>query len=365
VQVRKHSWLWGRLLILVLTGVAISLVFHNLNLQALAQTFHRLHWGWFLGAIALYGALFLPASLRWHVVLRLTGQSVPPAATARLTLIGHFFYTILLGVFGGDTAKSAVFARWYRVPLTDVLATVSLDRLLGSVGMLLFGAIVLFTAAAMGAFKHVQGILFHLPRGWAIGLMVLVAALWIVCRWLPSVASAWDRFIDAFRSGAKILLKSPLAATTCVFCAVLMQMAMSAALAFNLRAATNASLPWAQLLWTFPVVVAIGALPLTFAGLGAREGAALALFGLYGVSREDAVGASLLMVATNLLWAVAGGLLYWCEVRWRRRRVTTTPKPICMLPTLQYESSLSETFADPAPYELSSEGTAGTLKRQS
>lgn len=322
MAVAKHSWLWVRLLILCVTGVAMYLVFRRLSPQTLAQTFQRMHWGWFLGAIGLYGAIFIPAAFRWHLVLRLTGEAVHPAATARLTLIGHFFYTVLLGVFGGDTAKSAVYARRYELPLTNVLATASLDRLLGSVGMLVFSALVLLTAALAGAFKQVQGISLHLPRAWGIGLAILVAAVIIVSRWLPLVAPAGQRFARAFRNGAKILLTSPLSATAGVLCSVLMQLALSTALAFNLRAATNVSLPWEQLIWTFPVVVAIGALPLTFSGLGAREGAALTLFGLYGVRHEDAVGASLLMVATSLSWAAAGGFFYWYERRYHRRSAT-------------------------------------------
>jgi uncharacterized membrane protein YbhN (UPF0104 family) len=317
------QWLWGRLFILGVTGTALYVVFRRLNLEVLAQTFRRLHWGWFLGAIVLYGALFIPAAFRWHLVLRLTGQSVHPGATARLTLIGHFFYTTLLGVFGGDSAKSAVYAGWYKLPLTNILATASLDRLLGPAGMLLFSALVLFTAGVAGAFKHIQEISVHLPRAWGIAVVVLLAGAIVVSLWLPSCASAWQRFLHAFRSSAKILVSSPSATAAGVICSVLMQLALSAALAFNLRAATNGSLPWAQLIWTFPVVVAISALPLTFSGLGTRDGAALALFSLYGISSENAVGASLLMVSTSLSWALSGGLLYWLE---RRRRSITSPQ---------------------------------------
>src|SRR4051812_29328561 len=126
----KQPWLWGRLFILTVTGVALYVVFRRLNLEVLAQTFRTVHWGWFLGAVALYGALFLPAACRWHIALRLTANAVHPGAAARLALIGHFFYTLFLGVFGGDSAKSAIYARWFRLPLAEVLAAAPLDRLL-------------------------------------------------------------------------------------------------------------------------------------------------------------------------------------------------------------------------------------------
>src|SRR5438045_2526181 len=98
---------------IVVTAAALGLVLQRLKVEALLEAFRTLHWGWFAGAILLYGTAFLFATWRWHLVLRLTGTSVHPGATARLTLIGHFFYNILFGAVGGDTAKSVVYARWF------------------------------------------------------------------------------------------------------------------------------------------------------------------------------------------------------------------------------------------------------------
>jgi rSAM/selenodomain-associated transferase 2 len=339
----KQPWLWGRLFILGITGMALYLVFRRLNLDTLAETFRGMQWGWFVGAVALYGALFIPAAWRWHIVLRLTGQPVHPAAATRLTLIGHFFYTALLGVFGGDTAKSVVYARWYRLPLAQVLAAAPLDRLLGFFGLLLFSAAALGEAGLAGAFTRVKSVSLQWPRAWMLIVIVIALAFFFIAgRWLGPVSSAWQRFTRALAHGAKVLARSPRTAASGVFCGMLVQMALSGVLALNLRAASHAPLAWGQLLWTFPVVVAISGLPLTFAGLGAREGAALALFGIYGVTHENAVGASLLTVATSLSWALVGGLLYWRERRWQRHQ-QPLPKTISVvIPTLNEAASLKE-----------------------
>jgi rSAM/selenodomain-associated transferase 2 len=338
----KQPWLWGRLFILGVTGVALYLEFHRLNLEVLAQTFRRMHWGWFLGAVALYGALFLPAAWRWHIALRMTGHAVHPGAAARLSLIGHFFYTLLLGVFGGDSAKSAIYARWYRLPVAEVLAAAPLDRFLGLLGLVVFGVMALVEAASAGAFGHVRGVTLESPGPWILAVVILVAILLIGGRWLRPVASLWERFTHSLGNGAKMLVASPRAAGTGVLCGVLVQLALSGVLALNLRAASHTPLPWDQLLWTFPVVVTISALPLTFAGLGAREGAALALFGIYGVSRENAVGASLLTLATSLWWAAIGGFLFWRESRWQRGTKTIPKTVSVVIPTLNEAGSLKE-----------------------
>jgi rSAM/selenodomain-associated transferase 2 len=338
----KQPWLWGRLFILSVTGVALYVVFQRLNLEVLAQTFRTVHWGWFLGAVALYGALFLPAACRWHIALRLTGNAVHPGAAARLALIGHFFYTLFLGVFGGDSAKSGIYARWFRLPLAEVLAAAPLDRLLGFVGLAIFGAAALVEAASAGAFGQLRGLSVEWPGLWVLAVIILGAIFVILVRWLRPLSALWERFARTLGKGAKMLLVSPRAASRGVLCGVLVQVALSGVLALNLRAASHAPLPWGQLLWTFPVVVTISALPLTFAGLGAREGAALTLFGIYGVTRESAVGASILTLATSLSWAAVGGILFWRESRWQRR-AKTLPKIISVvIPTLNEGDSLRD-----------------------
>lgn len=339
----KQPLIWARLLILGVTGLALYLVFRRLNLDALAKTFRAMQWGWFLGALGLYGALFIPAAWRWHIVLRLTGQSVHAGATGRLALIGHFFYTALFGVVGGDSARSVVYATWYRLPLAEILATAPLDRLLGFLGLAVFGVLALAQAGWVGAFGRTKGVSVQWPGAWFLGLIVLLAIAIFAGRSIRPVSAAWERFTRALGNGIKLVLSSPRAAASGVICGVLVQVALSGVLALNLRAASQASLPWSRLLWTLPVVVTLSALPVTLAGLGAREGAALALFGLYGVSQENAVGASLLTLATGLTWAAIGAGLYWRERRWQRQQ-STMPKTISIvIPTLNEAAGLKET----------------------
>src|SRR5439155_6964599 len=82
---------------------------------------------------------------------------------------------------------------------------------------------------------------------------------------------------------------------------------------------------------------------ITVADLGMREGAALALLSLYGVTNADAVAASLLTLSAALFWAVLGGLLFWSEsVRQLQRR--PTPRTISVvIPTLNEATALAET----------------------
>jgi hypothetical protein len=120
-------------------------------------------------------------------------------------------------------------------------------------------------------------------------------------------------------------------------------MALSAVIALNLRAVSHTDVPWSQLMWTFPLITIFSALPITFAGIGLREGAAMFLFGLYHIPNEDAVGASLLTLLSSLTWAAIGGFLFWRETSRKRNSKLPQPAISVVIPTLNESIALPET----------------------
>src|SRR5438128_362206 len=109
MQSTPRALVRARAACLVVAAIAIFLVVRRIHATALAETFRSAKPGWFLAAFLLYGFLFLPAAWRWHLALRLSESAVNFAASLRLSLIGHFFYTILFGAAGGDAAKSLLY----------------------------------------------------------------------------------------------------------------------------------------------------------------------------------------------------------------------------------------------------------------
>ena len=304
---------WGRLGCAAVTVGALWLIFHRLQPHVLLEAFRTVHWVWFLAAVILYGLLFLPAALRWHLVLKLTGNAVSPGVTGRLTLIGHFFYTVLFGSVGGDSAKAVLYSKWYRFPLAQILATAPFDRLLGFLGMAVFTTAAFAIAAVSGGLKSVGKISFIKPGlPWLALIVVLLIGVWI---WRRRVRreSLFSKFVDAFRSGARSLAMAPRVTLLGATCGFLVQASLCGVIALNLFALSRGPVPWASLLWTFPVIVAVSCLPISIGGLGTREGAALFFFGLYGIPESTAIATSLLTMAAISFWAIIGGLLFLKE----------------------------------------------------
>jgi uncharacterized membrane protein YbhN (UPF0104 family) len=305
----SNKW---RLVCLAITVAALFLVFRRIPARTLLETIRGMRVQWFIAAVILYGLMFLPAALRWHLALRMNDSVVDAGATVRFSIIGHFFYLLLFGGAGGDAAKAAVYARRYGLPLPRTLASVSLDRLMGSGALIVIAALGFAIAAAHGGFAGAKS--FSI-RGSAWWLLLLLPAITVGLIFLKRSRheSLLHRFATAFLESGRRLLKSPKTVLTGFGCSLLMQLAVNGVLAMNLQAVSHVPIPWLRLVWTFPLITAISGLPITFAGIGARDGAAIALLGWCGVARVDAEATSLLTLCVSVLWGLIGGIVLWRE----------------------------------------------------
>ena len=264
--------------------------------------------GWFIGAVLLYGILFLPAAWRWHLALRMNDSVVDSATTIRFNIIGHFFYLLLFGGAGGDTAKAAVYARRGGFPLPKILAAVSLDRLMGSGGLVVIAAIAIGITGAHGGFVGNKSIAISRSAWWLLLLLpIAVAALVLLKR--SHHESIFHRFAVAFLESGKRMVTSPKVMLKGFFCSLLMQVAINTVLAMNLQAVSHIPLPWMRLVWAFPLITTISGLPITMAGIGARDGAAIALLGWCGIAAVDAEAKSLLTLCVGAFWGLIGAIV--------------------------------------------------------
>lgn len=305
----SNKW---KLVCLAVTAAALFLVFRRIPAATLLDTIRGMRVEWFVGAVLLYGLMFLPAALRWHLALRMNDSVVDTGATIRFSLIGHFFYLLLFGGAGGDTAKAAVYARRYGLPLPKALAAVSLDRLMGSGALIVVAAIAFAIAAAHGGFEGTKTFSVGKSAWWLLAVLPVIAVALIFFK-RSRHESVLHRFAVAFLESGRRLLRSPKTVLTGFACSLLMQVAVNGVLAMNLQAVSHSSIPWLRLVWTFPLITAISGLPITFAGIGARDGAAIALLGWCGIAAADAEATSLLTLCVSVLWGLIGGTILWRE----------------------------------------------------
>ncbi len=337
---------WPRLACLVVTGVILWLVFRQIELNALLTALRQTRIIWVVLGFVAYGLAIWLASLRWHLALRLMDRAIHLSASNRMFLIGHFFYVVLFGAAGGDLAKSIVYARFYQFRVPEVLAAAPLDRVLGTGGNIVLAVIVVALALWNRGFANIETLHLSRPGLWSLaGVVALVLAVGGIVFWRPKGESFVAQTVRALRFGARRLFLTPNVAAPGVLFAFLSITALSSVFALSLRAVSQTPLFWPKLLWTFPVITLISSLPLTFAGAGLREAAALAFLGFYGVPPGECVAASLLTLVLKLAWGLIGAGVLWREQSLRGGR---SPQPLpqtisVVIPTHNHTEVLPET----------------------
>jgi uncharacterized membrane protein YbhN (UPF0104 family) len=293
-----------RLVCMGVSAFAVLLVFRKLDLPALQRVLLHARLSWLVAAVLMFGFGCGLSGARWHLMLLLKSCPVHSGVSVRLAFIGHFFNTLLFGPSGGDIAKAALYCRWYQRLMPEVLSACLLDRLLGLAGLVLFGMLAFALALAAHSIAPLQRLGFSIPMKWvwiagAAAGCTLVGMM-VRRRFYPE--SFVSRTLEALLAGGRQLLARPRLAAKGLLAGLVVQIAMASVLALCLRAVSHGALPWGQLVWTFPMISLVSAVPLTFSGSGLREGAALVCFGLYGVPGPDAVAAALLTFAIHTFW---------------------------------------------------------------
>jgi uncharacterized protein (TIRG00374 family) len=280
---------------------------------AIGSTLRVADWRLVLGAVVLVLVDRALMAYRWLVLLR------PVSADSRLPFWGVlrvFFISTFVGTFlpasiGGDAVRAIGLSR-HNVHLADAAASVLLDRLLGTVGILLLAA-----AAALYGPPDVPGVVL-----WsAVSLGVVGTAALAAAVFSDSVAALAGRLVrrisaQRVRTGLGRLLEAIrryrwwTRALANVLAGSIGVQLLRVAQAWLLGVALGISLGPAAYLVYIPLILLVMLLPITVNGIGTSQAAFVWLFGLSGVAAADAFALSVLFVALGIVGNLPGAVLF-------------------------------------------------------
>ena len=310
------TWTWRAVRLAIGVGIAAWII-RQVDMEALSRDTGnwRRNWPlWMLAAEALYLAVYGLGIARWRLLMRSQAITIPFHRAFTLFFIGHFFNAFMLGAAGGDLVKAWAVARETHHRKTEAATLVFLDRLLGLAALVLLVLAVLAIRAPMlkgsGPIRTSAVFLGALMGGMALAVFALFRRNWLQSRawrahsvwpWLPPALPAQVERVYA--AADRLRHRPDLLGRAFAFSLGIHLLSLLANYLFAVAIASGLS-PM-QALTLYPLVGALGALPLTPGGLGVREGAAvlLALLPYLGIT----------------LWSLFGGLLYLLEP-WRAPR---------------------------------------------
>jgi hypothetical protein len=258
---------------------------------------------------------------RWQRVLAVFDAHVPLRTLTSHYLAGQFMGNVLPSTIGGDVLRVSRVSNTVGSSTTG-FASVVLERLSGFVALPLLVFLGLIWRPSL---------LDH-DRAWmalliaSITLALLVAIL--VAAGHPRIAGRftdnanWTRFIGAVHQGIDQLRAHPRRAVGVLLAAVAYQVSVviSVALIFE---ALQLDVPVAAAFAFVPAVAMVQVLPLSFNGLGVREGMLVLFLHPLGVGKTQAIAAGLLWGAAMLAVSALGAPAFAVGHRERTEDVTS------------------------------------------
>jgi uncharacterized protein (TIRG00374 family) len=304
--------------IVVSLGLLIFLL-TRIGLGGTLEALKGAHPGYLLAALVLYLVGVPLRAYRWQVLLAAVGTQVRLSRLINLYFVGTFFNTVLPSGIGGDVIRVYELA-------TDgagaavATSTVLVDRATGLLVLLALAvgstavahelispglawaivAIALVTFAGVGLllWRDLWERVSHRLAGLAPGRLAFLRH--------TRVVAARQRFVSfytLFRHYRGSALLGALAISL-GFNVLLIVVNYLIALALGVRLSM-----WYFLLFV-PLISFTLLLPVSFGGLGVREGAYVVLFGQAGVAAPVALAMSLAFYGLNVITGLVGGALY-------------------------------------------------------
>jgi uncharacterized protein (TIRG00374 family) len=305
--------------LLGLSQVALSLLllvwlFSRVSLQEVVQTLANIHWGWYALAFLLFQLNVVIRAYRWFVLLRALNDEPKFGYLAYLYYIGFFANNFIPSGFGGDLVK-VVSLRQSHGRGAEALSSVLMERVTGLVGSSLIALVaLLWNLAAHAMTLDLPWVLWALIAVTAVGIPLaffvgrasnpinMLLRLYPKAAGLPFYGKFENLVNTIHRYPMRALVSSLLISLPFTLNLILVQMTIAWALGIHL--------PFRIFALFVPIIAIINLLPITFNGLGLREGIYTFLFVPVGVPAATAVSMSLAFYFLRFSAGLLGGLMY-------------------------------------------------------
>lgn len=302
------------LLQVLLSLTLLFLLLNRVGFQEVFGALAKINLAWYALAFAIFLLNIVIRSYRWTILLHSLNDRPPFRRLLYLYFVGFFANNFIPTGFGGDVVKVVSLRQRYGRG-TEALSSVIMDRLTGLLGT----SIIALLALTWNTISHTAAV--DLPLGLWLAIFAIsfgIPAGFLLIRWtdligtltkrFPSVRQLplYDRFarlVDTVhRYPFPTLIKALLISLPFTINLVLIQ--------YTVAQALSVDVPPVIFPLFVPIIALLNLLPISFNGLGVREGVYLFLFVPVGVAPEEAIAMSLAYYLLRFGAGIVGGLLY-------------------------------------------------------
>lgn len=294
-----------RIVQIAITLLAVALIARLVDLRETARILASAHLGWAALAVAIYLIGQAMSAFRWWLIGRSVGLANRYADYLRFYFIGMFFMSFGPSTLGGDFIRGLYLAEGGG-RRARAFNSVVFDRLNGLVILVAIGAAAFLIFPRYRGLAPEFALMFWITV--AFGSALLVG--WLLAPWLVRLLLPVDhkirRFVEVdlgpFWTDRGMLLSTSLVSFVFHLVQIAGQWAVSRSLGITL--------PFSYIAVFHPLVSAIASIPVSFSGIGLREGGYLYFLTKYGVDQPSAVAYGVLWLLVIIINSLVGGIVF-------------------------------------------------------
>ncbi len=297
----------------VISALLITILLSNVNIDDVFSNLENVKLEYLLLALMLQFVGSYLTSTRWKILLKTQGVIAPLKYLFKSWMVGCFFTQFLPSTIGSDAIR--IYDSW-RIGATksEAVVVIAVDRLVGSVILILFAAIALL---------FVDHLVTKMPglQYWVIGgaIFLLLALLWVftttvhdsrlfkaIKSFIPKKIKEKTEYIisvvTSYRGHHKAL-------SGALLLSILLQLNVIV-FYYILAIGMGFSIPFLHYFIIIPLVSFILLIPVSINGIGLREGAFIMFLSTYGLSAEQAIAYAWLSFFQFMAYGLLGGIVY-------------------------------------------------------
>ena len=281
---------------IAVSAILLAFLLWKIHPRQILHTLREANFDGLIIAVALGLVMLSLRWWKWHILVK-GGLQICSPKQSLVSLLGGMAFALVTPARVGELSRALFFGKGTK---TQVGALTFLDRLVDLLVILLF--------ASVGATSRVSPV-FRVGLALALGLMAL-----IVIRFESFLGWLRRRFKGGWL-GARIsnveevernLGRGAIAQNFVLSCCLTFVDLVT----FYVLLRCFVSVPFSVILFVFPLVLLTNVAPVTLSGLGLREGTAIALLALFGISSAAAFNATFLSYLLNSVAPAVVGAVY-------------------------------------------------------